>query len=132
MTREHRPPSGGRSKVRGGDPQPILDVLNAALARSGLARQLARYRFVTHWPQIVGEEVARRTRPEALHNGSLVIRVSSSVWAQELGFQKELVLARLQQFLDSKEVVNDVRFYVADIPGRPPTESASPRRDRHR
>lgn len=109
--------SGRRSATgsRTGEPTPIMDVLNRALARNGLDKDIARYRFVTQWHEIVGRSIAARTRPECLRNGSLVVRVESSAWAQELSFRKEVILSRLKKFIGSEEVVDDVYFYVADL-----------------
>jgi predicted nucleic acid-binding Zn ribbon protein len=104
------------SPKRGGDPSPILQVLERALQRNGLDKDIARYRFVTSWTEIVGKDVARRTRPECLRSGALVVRVANSAWAQELSFRKEVILKRLQRFIGSDEVVDDVHFYVGELP----------------
>lgn len=105
---------------RGANPIPAEEVLKKALARLGLDREIARYRFVLHWKEIVGEEIAKRSKPECIKNRALVVRVADSAWAQELSFQKHVILTRLRRYLDQKEIVEDVIFYVVGPRGRTP------------
>ncbi|RIL12353.1 MAG: hypothetical protein DCC75_00635 [Proteobacteria bacterium] len=108
--------SAARRSLRyqeGGDPLAIDKVLERVLKRTGMDRDLARYRFVRHWEEIVGGEIAKRTRPECLRQGALVVRVSNSAWAQELSFHKEVIIKRLNKFLGEQDAVSDVQFYVS-------------------
>lgn len=91
----------------------VEGVLRSALKGAGLDKEIARYSFVLHWPEIVGEKIAARTRPECIRNRALVVKVPDSYWAQELSFQKQVILKRLQRFIRSDEIVEDVMFYVA-------------------
>lgn len=88
------------------------DVLKRAFRRYGIDKQLARYQFVLHWSEIVGAEIAKRAQPECIRNKALVVRVSDSAWAQELSFQKQVILRRLRRFIQQDQVVEDVVFYV--------------------
>lgn len=94
-------------------PAGVADVLKKALRRHGLDREIDRYRFVLHWRDIMGESAGKRTRPESLRNGLLRISVPDSSWAQELSFYKDVIISRLQKYLDGKEAVRDVKFYVS-------------------
>jgi predicted nucleic acid-binding Zn ribbon protein len=122
----HRTSNGLRRRnsappiVRQRDPQPVSLILPITLAKQGLDVKMARYQFIHHWREIVGEDIARRTRPECLRRGTLVVRVVNSAWAQELAFRKEVILSRLKRFVSRNEVVTDVHFYVAhqDVRGR--------------
>lgn len=105
--------NGGRIPRAKGEPTKVDALLSSALRKLGLDSRLDRYRFVMHWSEIVGPEIAKRTKPECLRNGALVVRVSSSAWAQELSFQKETILKRLSRFLDKSDSVTDISFYVA-------------------
>ncbi|MBN8548583.1 MAG: DUF721 domain-containing protein [Deltaproteobacteria bacterium] len=111
----YRSPYAKPALVRRSSPEKIQQVLTSALRKFGLDKDIARYKFVLHWREIVGADVAERTRPECFRNGALVVRVSTSTWAQELSFQKEAILRRLRNFVDAETVVNDVQFYVGDI-----------------
>ena len=95
------------------DPIAVQEILRAALRQSGLDKHVARYQFVLHWKDVVGADIAARTRPECLKNGVLVVRVTDSAWAQELSFQKQIILERLKAYVAEGEVLRDVYFYVA-------------------
>lgn len=118
-------PVGGRNIIlrdpnvrpRRRDPVAAEKVLALALKKYGIDKDIARYKFVLHWKEIVGEEIAKRTRPECIRKNALVVRVSSSTWAQELGFQKDVILGRLKRFLSSDLAVTDIHFYVGDLRG---------------
>jgi len=101
--------------VRRASPEKAQKVLTLALKKFGIDKDIARYKFVLHWKEIVGDDVAERSRPECFRNGALVVRVSTSTWAQELSFQKEAILKRLRKFVDADTVVEDVQFYVGDL-----------------
>jgi predicted nucleic acid-binding Zn ribbon protein len=102
------------SKRRRAAPADIQKVLGSVLKKFGLDHKIAKYEFVTHWREIVGDEIASRTTPECIRGGSLVVRVCNSVWAQELSFQKDSILKRLKRFNSQHETINDVTFYVGD------------------
>lgn len=107
-------------------PQPTLirGILGRALDRYGISKDLARYQFVIHWEKIVGKEIASRAKPECITNGTLIVHVTSSAWAQELSFQKPVILSRLRRFLQTQDVaeasmVRDVMFRVDPGQGAP-------------
>ena len=108
-------PRRKRSDQSGGPPKEISQVLTDALRKYGLNKDIARYQFVLHWDSIVGDVIAKRSRPECIRNGCLVVRVTDSAWAQELTFQKEVILKRLKRFVDEDEVVSDVMFCVGEV-----------------
>ncbi len=92
---------------------PVKSTLAGLLAKFNLDKELARYEFVLHWKDIVGEDIAKRTRPECIRNGTLVVAVCSAAWAQELSFNKLMILKKLKAKLSHEEVLRDVTFYVS-------------------
>lgn len=103
-----------RTGPRGGLPTAAGQILALALRRHGLEPKLKRYEFVARWDEIVGKELARRTRPGPLLDGVLTVFVASSSWAQELSFHKLAVLKRIQH-ISGSGVVDDVRFSVGNL-----------------
>jgi predicted nucleic acid-binding Zn ribbon protein len=93
-------------------PVTVEKVLASVLKNTGIDKEIARYQFILKWPEIVGAEIARRTAPQCLRGGALVVRVCNSVWAQELSFYKPVILKRMKKYLDDQEVLNDIVFYV--------------------
>jgi len=111
-----------RSMAAGGfrpkaEPKVVKELLRSTLSRFGIDEKVSRYQFVLDWEKIVGPEIASRSRPHSLERGVLVIRVVNSEWAQELAFQRELLLSRLARYaLDSGDTatakVTEIRFVV--------------------
>lgn len=93
----------------------VANILTQALKKYGLDDRISRYQFVTHWPEIMGAAIAERSRPEYIRNSTLHVRVADAAWAQELGFQKPIIIKRLQRFLDKDTVVKDVRFFIGPL-----------------
>lgn len=84
--REERPPS---------HPERIGPLLEAALERLGIAREVASQSALSRWDRIVGEAIAEVTRPKAVSNGVLFVEVASSGWLTELNLMRRDILARL-------------------------------------
>lgn len=63
------------------------------------------------WPGIVGDLVAQQTRPISLRRGVLCVATASSVWAQNLSFERQRILAKLNAILP--QPVTDIRFSTA-------------------
>ncbi len=99
-----------KRKKRFAKPQVVQGILRSALKRRGLDQKIARYEFVLHWAEIVGEEIAKRAHPEKIRGNTLVVRVSNAAWAQELSFQKSIILRRLHKFLEDETIVRDIVF----------------------
>ncbi|MBD1910208.1 MULTISPECIES: DUF721 domain-containing protein [unclassified Leptolyngbya] len=68
-------------------------------------------RLLAHWPEVVGTAVAAQTRPIALQRDVLQVATSSSVWAQNLMFERQRILDKLNSQLSL--AVKDIRFSTA-------------------
>lgn len=97
-------------------PTRVDTILRAALKRYGLDAKIERYRFVTYWSEIVGEELSKRSRPERLRGNTLIVAVKNAAWAQEMSFLKAVILKRLTRYLDSDVRIDDVQFVVQSTP----------------
>lgn len=93
-------------------------MLARALSRAGIAKEINRYRFVLHWKEIVGEDIARFAHPEGFKDGRLIVSVMTSAWAQELSFHRETILGRLRKFAGDEIEVKDLIFQVGEQPRR--------------
>lgn len=90
------------------------DVLATSLKRLELNSRLDDYGVWTIWNQAVGATIARNAQPEKIRNGTLMVKVSSPVWMQQLQFMKEMIAAKLNEQLKS-EVVKNIFFVVGNI-----------------
>ena len=96
-------------------PSKVQDLLSSALSSVGIKKQVARYDFVLHWDHIVGEEIAKRTKPAYIKGDTLVCTVSSSSWAQELSFQKDFILHQLRPHLAKNQQLSNILFVVGSV-----------------
>jgi len=90
----------------------LRGVLGKTLEKYGLDKDIARYQFVLYWKNIVGAAAAARAQPECIRGNTLVVKVANSAWAQELSFQKAVILSRLKKY-SGDNTVEDIKFYVA-------------------
>jgi predicted nucleic acid-binding Zn ribbon protein len=95
--------------------QEVKRILGPALRKFGLEEKITRYAFVLHWKEIVGSEIALRSRPESIRAKTLFVTVKDAIWAQELGFQKEVILKRLKPYLTEGQELTDVMFVVGRV-----------------
>lgn len=95
-------------------PHRMADVMAELLLARGYGRLTARAAFDEAWAQAAGARVAERSRAGALRRGVLEVTVAHSTLAQELGFQKQELLARLRASLPD-QTIRDVRFRVGTL-----------------
>lgn len=104
--------NGFKNKRPKSNPEAVAKILGLALKRYGLEKKVAQYAFVQHWVEVVGPEVAKRTKPESIYRGILMVRVTNSVWAQELSMRRGEFLTRLRPLLTPDTQVHDIQFRV--------------------
>lgn len=93
----------------------IKAILARALAQKGLDEKVERYEFVLHWSEIVGETLAKISKPDYIARKVLLVTVAHSAWAQELTFLKPTLLRKLSLYLRKGDVVEDMVFRVGKI-----------------
>ncbi|AGY57732.1 DciA family protein [Gloeobacter kilaueensis] len=88
-----------------------LASLLAELTRSPqMARNARLVQLQKQWPDIAGAAVSAHSRPLRLQEGTLTVAVSSAVWAQNLGYQRRLLINRIAAVWGSAEAIHDIRF----------------------
>jgi len=88
---------------------PIGQVVEAWLAKSGMAKRLDVSLVVERWAEVVGPQIAAATRAEAVNaEGTLWVRVASSAWANELSLMAPRILAKLNQ--DRRGEIKEIRW----------------------
>ncbi|MDP9129983.1 MAG: DUF721 domain-containing protein [Candidatus Binatota bacterium] len=109
------------------DPQieRLGELLNTSLKRLDLDSRLADYGVWTIWNQAVGSAIARNAQPEKIRNGTLIVKVSSPVWMQQLQFMKEMIAAKLNEQLKNN-VVKNIFFMVGRIDLPPDASTDQP------
>lgn len=106
-----------RFHLEPGRPQPIpdrasklSDLIPAFLKEVGLEDKAWQQTLLNEWPQLVGEQVARRARPGRMQNRVLTVFVSSPVWLNELTrYSRPQMLKNLQARFGA-ELIRDLRL----------------------
>ncbi len=98
-------------------PERVSGPLKSILDRLDTGNYFAIVRLVKAWPEVVGEQIARRTEVSALKFHTAVIKVSSAMWIQELGLMKRQILERLVAELGD-DSVRDLRFVKGTLSRR--------------
>ncbi|MCC7085800.1 MAG: DUF721 domain-containing protein [Pirellulales bacterium] len=95
-------------------PRQIGDVLTQLIARRGYAREISTAEIERVWAAAVGEKIAKFTRPGNIRRGTLEVVVANNLLVQELGFQKDQVLKKLQ-ISAPQENIKNLRFRVGSV-----------------
>ena len=87
--------------------------------------QLESAKVFAWWSRAVPPRILEHARPVRLSRGVLIVHVSSSVWANELHYLSDDLLARLRQQAPSSGV-DKIRFQVGPLPDLPKRPKAQP------
>ncbi|WP_369409150.1 DUF721 domain-containing protein [Deinococcus arboris] len=113
-------------------PRRLGDLMGATLGTARLARGIQRAQAILLWPQAVGPDIARLTRPRTQQGSVLFIEVRDSATAHHLSMQRHHFLRALNPLLDTP--LTDLRFSVGTVrePPAPVTPPPLPAPDRAR
>lgn len=91
-------------------PEPLEEVLGRAGENRFAKRQLPI--SLARWRQAVGPRIADRARPIALERGILIVKVATSVWANELAMLAPQIIGKLE---DLALGIKSLRFRVGPL-----------------
>ncbi|NIM19341.1 MAG: DUF721 domain-containing protein [Candidatus Latescibacteria bacterium] len=92
----------------------IGDILPNILKAFGLDRKIKERQALSLWPEVVGKEVASRTRAVKIEKGVLHVHVDHGAWMQELHFMEKKILQELQKKAPDVEI-RQIRFSASAI-----------------
>jgi predicted nucleic acid-binding Zn ribbon protein len=101
--------------MRTGRAARLGELLPGVLAGLGADGALQSATAVAAWERVVGERLGRYARAVGLRDGVLVVEAESSVWMQEIGYQKVRILKRLEEEC-GKGMVRDLRLTLRPAP----------------
>ncbi len=73
------------------------DALGGVIDQLGIKRKLDEARTIEAWYQIAGPTINEVTESVWINRKKLFVKISSSVWRQELHLQRQAWLQRLQE-----------------------------------
>jgi len=95
-------------------PLRVGDILKNYCNRVGLSRRMNEKRLLDAWEEAVGEAVAKRTEPMRIKNRILYLKVTNSVWMQQLQFMKEVIVKKLHE-KTGIDFLQDIRFFIGEV-----------------
>jgi len=96
----------------------IRDVVEAIFALPNYPLDLEDMKLWKLWDEAVGAEIANHARPSSIKKGVLVVKVSDSVWLQELEFRAYEIIERINSALQ-RGAITKIRFRVGEPKGTP-------------
>lgn len=89
--------------------EPVLagDLVDKLLHGLGLDERLHQYKALIVWNDVVGPQIAARTRPIRIRDNILEINVDQPAWMQQLQLMKPKILASLNAEL-GKTTIRDL------------------------
>ena len=87
----------------------LKKAIKEAIDGAGIKSALNQEKAVIVWSAVVGKAVSSVTKAERVDSGTLIIRVETSVWRQELHMQKEEIINKLNKKIGTK-AIGEIRF----------------------
>ncbi len=93
------------------EPRPLAGSLERLLNHLGAPKARTVVDVFDRWPELVGAEIAKHTKPVSFADNRLVIAASDAAWASQLRWAETELLVRLAQTLGDGEVQSlDIRI----------------------
>ena len=106
------------NKGRRGDFSHIREVVGAIFAAPSYPVDFEDMKLWKLWDNAVGKKIAKHARPSSIKRGVLVVKVSDSVWVQELEFRAHEIRERINRALQ-REAIKEIRFRIGELKGKP-------------
>lgn len=107
----------------------LSKALPQILQQMNLGERLREGRIMDLWPEVVGANIAARSRATKCRDGVLTVSVASSVWLQQLTMMR-LEIVKLFAQRVGPDAVTDIRFTAHGWSEWP--KDNTPRADHHR
>jgi predicted nucleic acid-binding Zn ribbon protein len=99
----------------------VGDFLPAVLKSFGLEQKFRDQKVLALWPEVVGEQIAARTRAVRIEKGVLFVHVDHGAWMQELHFKEKELVKKLREKAPQSGV-RRIRFGTSRDSGPLPEE----------
>ncbi|HHS13882.1 MAG TPA: DUF721 domain-containing protein [bacterium] len=85
------------------------DIIKETIVDLGIQETIKKHQVITDWDQLVGTAIARVAEPQRLSRGRLFVKVINDAWRNELFYQKNEIIDRINSALRS-HVVTDIVY----------------------
>lgn len=77
-------------------PEPIADVLQGWIDKSGIATRIGQASVVPEWEKLIGPQISSVTAPTSVSaDGTLWVQVTTNAWMNELSLMEPQLLKAL-------------------------------------
>ena len=87
----------------------LKTVLERTLKETGSQEMVTQGKAITLWPKVVGKEISKVTEATYLKKGVMFIQTEIPSWRNELMFQKEDIIKKINNLLN-KNIIKDIKF----------------------
>ena len=87
----------------------LKKAIEEAIESAGIKSALSQEAAVVLWGSIVGEAVSSVTKAERVESGTLIVKVETAVWRQELHMQKEEIINKVNKKIGTR-AIREIRF----------------------
>ncbi len=88
---------------------PLKEVIDRWLKAYGFDGKMKELDIIAAWPELMGPAVAHRTKEITIRNGTLYLKLDSSVMRNELSNGKQVIIQRLNEKA-GYQMIRDVWF----------------------
>ena len=82
----------------------IKDLMGSFIQENNLGKGMKKMKIEEAWVKLMGQGVASYTTEVVLQNKTLIVRLSSSVLREELGYGKQKIIKMLNEEMGEKVV----------------------------
>ena len=87
----------------------LKKAIEEAIDSAGIKSALSQEAAVVLWGSVVGEAVSSVTRAERVESGTLIVKVETAVWRQELHMQKEEIINKINKKIGT-QAIREIRL----------------------
>ncbi len=92
----------------------VGDVLPSVLRDLGLQKRFKEREAVEKWADVVGAEMAQRSRATRFEKGTLFVQVDHGAWMQELHFMERELVRKLRAECPGVDLVR-IKFSAREV-----------------
>ncbi|MGV0026529.1 DciA family protein [Phormidesmis priestleyi] len=92
--------------------QPLQQLSGSLETQLNRPEEKQLQQVIRKWAEVVGAIVSQQTRPITLQRGTLKVAASNAVWSQNLVFERQRILEKLNTILSTP--ISDIRFSTTD------------------
>ena len=89
--------------------QELKSAISLFLKKNNLETGVNQNNALLIWESVVGDNIGQNTTPDKVEHGVLTVKVKNSTWRQELVFEKQSILTKLNLKLGNK-TIREIRF----------------------